>query len=135
MSRMEFKLTQPCALCPFRSDIRAFLSRSRAQGIALSLQEGTFACHETTSATKEQPRAKDGTFAPRVEQHCAGALILMMKSDHLGCLQQVASRLGWLDLDRLKLDAPVFDTFQAFIDAQPEPGTPIKLPRRIWYEH
>lgn len=130
---MEFNLTKPCEHCPFRCDIHAFLTEARAQQIALSLQEATFPCHHTTSATTPQPR-KNGKFAKRVHEHCAGALILMMKSNRFGTLQQIAYRLGLLDLDKLKLDAPVFDSFEQFIAAQPERGGRIRLPRRIWYE-
>jgi len=127
---MEFQLTQPCDNCPFRSDVVPYLNQARAEEIALQLERHTFACHKTTHVS--QGRDVMGRFAKRITQHCAGALILMLKTECLGDLQQIAERLGLFDPKLMKLDAPVVETFQQFIAAQP--GMVRSRRRRVWYD-
>jgi hypothetical protein len=115
---MEFRLKTPCPHCPFRSDIRPYLRRGRVEDLRRELNLKTFACHETTGATCEQPRDEWGRFAHRIEQHCAGALILGIKTDSQGQLQQVAERLGMYDRRKLNMVAPVYETWEAMIEAQ-----------------
>ena len=61
----------------------------------------TFACHETT----RQP----------VVQHCAGALILNEKLGRPNWRIRFAATLGLFDPSRLHLEAPVVDSFEAFV--------------------
>jgi hypothetical protein len=104
---MEFNLVGPCSDCPFRSDINPYLKSARVLQIVGDLETATFACHNTTSATKPQPRS-NGKFAKRIVEHCGGALVAMAKSEMFGCLQQVAERLGMWDSSKLQITAPVY---------------------------
>lgn len=81
------------------------------------LERKTFACHETTSVTTPQPRDARGRFAKRVLQHCAGALILMHKTDTQGDMQQVAERLELYSRHDLRMDSPVYETWEQMIEA------------------
>lgn len=113
---MEFGLTRPCALCPFRADVRPFLRRAKAEEITAALEHRTFYCHETVFVA--QKRDARGRFLPKVKQHCAGALVIMHKTDTQGDMQQIAERLGMYSRDDLRMDSPVYERFQAFIEAQ-----------------
>ena len=112
---MQFKLTKPCKHCPFRNDIAAFLTTGRAIEIAASLEkDATFPCHKTTM------HDDDGEYVQQegVEQHCAGALIILEKMNNQTQLMRIAERLLMYDRNRLDMNAPVFDTFDEFINAQ-----------------
>lgn len=125
---MNYGLKKPCAKCPFRSDIRPFLTAERVEEIAYSLQAGApFPCHATVDYSKVDEDG-DHEYAPTSrEQFCAGALILMEKefSENGGCLRNQAvrweTRLGGdFNPDNLDLTAPVFDSFDEMIEAQEE---------------
>lgn len=106
---MKFNLTSPCADCPFRTDIAFYLRKSRRQGIADALlHDETFACHKTVRQRKVE------------EQHCGGALGVLAKSGHLfdNWRLRFAAMLGLFKPDKLKFDAPVFETMQDFVDAE-----------------
>ena len=79
------------------------------------MEHKTFACHKTVHA--EQQRGSNGRFLKKTQHHCAGALIVMHKSDAQGDLQQIAERLGMYDRDKLKMDAPVYDSLDEFVEA------------------
>ena len=108
---MDFKLKHPCAGCPFRTDITFGFTRERAQEIAASLEDGTFPCHKTVDYALEDPcdQLNEGT------QHCAGAAIMRLKMGRPGRMLQIAERLGLVDLDGYRLDAPVFDSEHDFV--------------------
>lgn len=115
---MRFDMTKPCEHCPFRNDIKAFLRKARIEELRDQLTENrTFACHETTSVTKKQPRIR-GKFAKRINQHCAGALILLRKTNTEGAMQQIAERLGLYDPSILDMGSPVFDSWDDMVEAQ-----------------
>lgn len=100
---MKFDLTTPCKTCPFRTNcMGGWLGRERAQGIANALDEGSsFTCHNTRGKNSQQ---------------CAGALI-MLKRAHGGFsgALSVACALGLLRYQDLDLDAPIFDSLEAFV--------------------
>lgn len=106
-----FRLRRPCANCPFRTDcMEGWLQRGRAQEIANSIthEQAPFQCHETTEV---------GGAEPGHEEHCAGALILLEKSNiGPGQYARIAERLGFFDPEKLDLEAPVFDSIRAFIE-------------------
>lgn len=122
---MRYDLKTPCKNCPFRTDIPAFLTKGRAKEIASSLspprsdQGGTFPCHKTTVPDDE---SDDGEMRvlPK-SQHCAGALIMLAKSGrlHLNQTLLIMHRLGAFSPAALDLAAPVHQSAQAFIKAQP----------------
>lgn len=116
MPHFRFALKSPCTHCPFRSDIAPFLRKARVEEIVRAIEHKTFACHETVHTPQQRDRG--GRFMPRTHQHCAGALILMHKVERQGDMQQIAERLGLYDRDQLRMDAPVFDSFEQMIEAQ-----------------
>lgn len=114
---MHFDLTSPCPQCPFRTDIKPFLTRPRAKEIADGLlhQQATFACHKTTEHND------DGEHVLRdSEQHCAGALIVLEKMNRPNQMMRIMERIRLYNRHALKMEAPVFDTLRAFIAAQGE---------------
>ena len=111
----SYRLTAPCAHCPFRSDIRPYLRKDRVREIQRSLVLAEFPCHETTTHSAEDGEAvRTGN-----EAHCAGALILLEKIERPSQLMRIAERLGMYDRHKLRMNSPVFDSFQAMIRAQP----------------
>ena len=117
MSRINpYRLVSPCAHCPFRNDIPPFLTRARVREIQRSLECGEFPCHETVTYDED-----DGEYVPRDEAHCAGALILKEKLGESSQMMRIAERLGMYDPRKLKLDAPVYDSFDEMAAACARP--------------
>jgi len=110
---MNFKMTQPCAHCPFRKDIRPYLTRGKVREIERSLVHACFPCHETTQ------HDDDGAYLKTEEEtHCAGALILLEKLERPSQMMRIAERLHLYDRRKLNMKAPVFRSFKAMITAQ-----------------
>ena len=78
---MAYKLTRPCAHCPFRSDIPPFLRSARVSEIERGLERGEFACHATLDDDRwnENGDGEQDYYPNGTEEHCAGALILLEK--------------------------------------------------------
>lgn len=109
---MKFDLTRPCPLCPFRTDLDSgpYLYRERARQIVETLKTSTFECHETSGL-------KD---CKREAQHCAGALIMLERSDRPSQMMRIVERLGMYDRRKLDMSSPVFDTPEEWIEANNE---------------
>jgi hypothetical protein len=112
---MNFNLHKPCANCPFRSDITFYLPEARRREIADHLQaDGTFQCHKTTDGDWDD----DFNYVPTGnESHCAGALLVMLKSGAFDANWRLRFAVGFGLLDPNKLDqsVPVFDTLALFV--------------------
>lgn len=110
---MNFSLKRPCAKCPFRTDVRPYLRPERAEEILLAIteQDATFACHETT----EHDEDGDHMLTAK-EQHCAGALIMLEKMDQPNQMMRIAERMGFYDRTKLHMDAPVYDCADDMLD-------------------
>jgi hypothetical protein len=106
---MKYTKTTPCDNCPFRSDKPFHLGKGRVREIQRSLSRATFACHKTTEAG-----GCDG--GRNAEIHCAGALILLEKLDEPSQMMRIAERLGMYDRTKLKMDAPVYDSFEEMVE-------------------
>lgn len=107
---MLFEIKKPCALCPFRRDVRPFLSR-RAASIASELRNdhNWFACHETTGV-------KSGKRVRLENQsHCMGAAIVLWRSHLTNVPIRLALWLKLLDESVLNQPAPVFDSLEEFV--------------------
>lgn len=118
---MRFDLTKPCGNCPYRTDRPFYLCPERTAEILDAITDGqqTFACHKTVDYDAEdddEESAGDGRHTTKT-QHCAGALILLEKLERPNQMMRIAERLGLYDRRKLKMDAPVFDTPAAMIDA------------------
>jgi len=127
---MRFDLRRPCAKCPFRADIPAYLTRGRVDELRRELleQDKTFACHQTVdyAAMAEVALDDDDDEAAAYaaiphgeEQHCAGAAILLEKYDRPNQMMRWIARIGGYDCTKLDPCAPVFDTFDEMRKAQP----------------
>lgn len=114
---MNFNLTKPCKDCPFRTDIRPYLTMERAEEIveALTTMQGTFACHKTTKPSEDDDLEMVTTDK---SEHCAGALIMLEHIEQPNQMMRIAERLGMYDRTKLEMDAPVFDDPEGFIDMQ-----------------
>jgi hypothetical protein len=118
MSKREpYSMTSPCPSCPFRTDIPAYLTAARVREIQQGLIRSEFPCHKTTRHETDDDGGEH--YIPTgAEVHCAGALILLEKIGQPSQMMRIAERLGMYDAGKLKMDAPVFDTFGEMIAAQ-----------------
>ncbi len=117
---MNYTLTSPCAHCPFRKDIPAYLTKRRVQGFkeALVDDQQTFACHETTKHRGGDNPFNEGAVTADT-QHCAGAMVLLERLEKPNQMMRIAERLGLYDRRKLNMEAPVFKNFRDMIKAQP----------------
>jgi len=116
-----FRLTKPCATCPFRMDIVPFLHPARIDELQEGLVEGTFSCHKTVDYSS-CPEDDDGARLldrrnTQDEVHCAGALILLEKLEQPSQMMRIAERLGIYDRTKLDMRAPVYDSFEEMKEA------------------
>lgn len=124
-TRSPFKLKRPCAKCPFRTDVPgggAFIRRDRAVEIAQALANGsTFHCHSTVDYTAED---LDGNTMPNTSdsEFCAGAMIMLEKTDQPNQMMRIGERLGSYDPSALDMDAPVVDSPHEFIRHHSDEG-------------
>lgn len=114
---VDFKLKKPCVNCPFRTDVEPYLNRPRAKQICAALERGEFPCHKTVRHSYDY---EEGYRPSEGEQFCAGALAMMKKSGSWGQMARIAMRLRILDPDLIDGDAPVFESCESFIEAQPK---------------
>ena len=115
---MCFNLVRPCAHCPFRNDIPAYLTQDRVREIEESLDQGTFSCHETTVDVEDDDGCSD-RVSDENSQHCAGALILLTKMGQSSNMMRVGYRLGLYDPRALDMSSPVYTSFDEMVAAQP----------------
>lgn len=109
-------MTNPCPCCPFRTDITPFIRAVRAREIAHALteQQATFTCHQTTVACGDgSDNMENGPNA----QHCAGALIMLEHMERPNQLMRIYERIGGYDRTKLNMAAPVYKSTAAFIRA------------------
>ena len=94
----EFKLTKPCANCPFRSDDKAIsLAQGRREDIIEGLllgREPTFHCHKTVYRSDGRNHDDSGEFRPVDVCHCPGAAAVTRKFGRDTVVVQIASRMG-----------------------------------------
>lgn len=120
---MKFKLKTPCKDCPFRKDLpkhlNGWLGNARAKQIAndVLIHGENFACHKTTTHSKDGDQNRSGYLYTEKESQCAGAAIMQLKADNPSRWMQISERLGFdTGFKDLDLDSPVFDTPQQFIE-------------------
>lgn len=118
---LSFNLTTPCATCPFRTDIRAYLTKGRINEIEGSLVNGVFPCHNTMDYSHNDGDGEEDIMPKDTEKtaHCAGALILLEKLERSSQMMRIAERTNGYDPSKLKMDAPIFENFQQMRRAQP----------------
>jgi hypothetical protein len=116
--RMKLDLKKPCGgtcNCPFRTDsLKGWLGQERAEELVSALyeQDLTFSCHKTTTDTEDGfDHSSDNNT-----QHCAGAMIMMEKSEQANQMMRLMERIGLYDRNKLDMTSPVFDTPEQFIE-------------------
>jgi hypothetical protein len=100
-----YRLTTPCADCPFLREGGVRLTLARVRQIAggmLKRSGGEFSCHKTTGV--------EGKAAPGGRAHCAGALLFAEKNGNATQMMRIAERLRLYAHWRLRGHERVFDT-------------------------
>lgn len=121
---MEFALKKPCSNCPFLRTPFFYLHKKRKEEIASSLlfADQLFPCHKTTNGEwdEEYEEYTEGG----AEQHCSGALAVLLKEDRLfdNFPLRLAVKEKWLDTTKIDMEANTYETMQEFIDATDENG-------------
>lgn len=112
---MNYNLKKPCANCPFRSDIKPFITGARAKEICNSLveQQQTFPCHKTVKYDDDEG---NGRVVPKSE-HCAGAMIMLERMQRPNQMMRIAERLGIYDYRKLDMESPVYQNAAEMIAA------------------
>lgn len=119
---MRFDLKTPCKNCPFRTDATAirFACRERAEEIEESAYRNGFPCHLSAELEEETDFHEGGYVFDQLgkTQHCVGALIMHINDGFdstpgTGNDPDLFERLA----ARLDFKAPVFDSVEAFLDA------------------
>ena len=112
---MKFDLRRPCADCPFRTDVRPYLTAARVREIVHSITrlQQTFSCHKLNDFDDEGEVVE----GPR-SQHCAGALVFLERLGRPNQMMRIAERLGAYDHTQLDMDSPVYLTGAAMAKAQ-----------------
>ena len=116
---MKFDLKTPCKNCPFRNDETriTFACEERAREIAESAYRNGFPCH-LSAVLVEVNEDESGYSVGRDTQHCAGAIIMFLLDGNdtwpgIDNDEELAERLG----EQMDFNAPVFETEEAFIEA------------------
>jgi hypothetical protein len=123
---LKFDLKTPCKNCPFRSDATriTFACRERAEEIAEQAYRHGFPCHLSADYVEDDDTfdGESGGFVfGEKTQHCVGAIIMFLKDGHesgwpgIDNDEELAERLA----GQVDLYAPVFDSEEEFIEANP----------------
>jgi hypothetical protein len=122
MSAHKYGLVSPCKNCPFRTDIKPYITAARAADILRS--QGEFHCHKTITIGAEAIDDEvdcDDTFREVIDdknaQVCAGFLICLEHSGAPNQVMRIAERLGLYDRNKLRMDAPVYRGIEIAIRA------------------
>ncbi len=127
---MNYDMKKPCDKCPFRTDIKPYLRKSRVREIDRNLKHSEFPCHQTIdyNAIEEYRDSngleEDDDYIPSSildkTKHCAGALILLEKLGRSHQMMRISERFGDYKHTELDMKAPVFDSFEEMADVQPK---------------
>lgn len=108
-----FQIKKPCIDCPFvkGSSTNTTLAEGRMEDIIDSLhKDHIFSCHKTIDYS-QQDLMDDATTYQLQEQNqfCAGAMNYLVKEGRPNAQMQIAMRLGWLDVEKLKGQNTIID--------------------------
>lgn len=120
----DYGLITPCAQCPFRSDIKPYLSAARVREILTS--QGEFQCHKTIELGDGMVEGDENWVEVADDskaQVCAGFLICLEHDDAPNQMMRIAERLRLYDRSKLRMDAPVYRGVRAAIKAHGQRGT------------
>lgn len=113
------QLVRPCAKCPFRTDVKPYLTRARIRDIRYGVitRQGDFYCHQTT-AERDGDDGEGETVVTEKSKRCAGMTILCEKIGKPTQMMRIDERLGFYDPRLNDPNAPVFASFAAMERAQ-----------------
>src|SRR5690242_1901804 len=96
---MRYTMTTPCDQCPFldNAQMRHGFPMSRLREFA----SGEFPCHKSADGSSGEYLATTDSV------HCAGALIFNEKRDRPHQMMRICERLGFYDMTKLNMSAPV----------------------------
>lgn len=110
---MRYRLVTPCGNCPFRSDVKPYITAARAREILSS--RGEFHCHKTIELGDGLDDGVDGdtdhwreVVDDKNAQVCAGFLICLEHDNEPNQMMRIAGRVGLYDRRKLRMDAPVY---------------------------
>lgn len=111
-----YRIKKPCKDCPFLkgSSTNTTLAEGRMEEIIESLHnDNIFPCHKTIDYNDPQftDELDENTAFQLQEQNqfCAGAMQYLIKEGRLNAPMQIATRLGWLNIDSLKGQEAIID--------------------------
>ncbi len=83
---MEYYMKQPCKHCPYRRDVRPFLTAERGEELAYHAQNpyNSFSCHKTIVSDKEIGGEGDKMVCTENSKECAGFMTLQI-NEGMGC--------------------------------------------------
>lgn len=108
---MKYNRHTPCDNCPFRNDIRPFITAERVEEIF----GNAFPCHKTTQHDDEGEH-----IVTNREQHCAGSLILHEKMKQPHQMMRIMERINQYDYKKLDMTAPVYHDLEEMLAAHEE---------------
>lgn len=110
-----FKLKRPCSNCPFKKGQGELfaLTQERLTGI---IEAAAFQCHKTVQYGEDDAGNELHSSGDHPQQ-CAGLMAVLRNSDALNQIMQVASRLGYLDLEALDPDNEAYASIEDARDA------------------
>jgi hypothetical protein len=113
------QLVRPCAKCPFRTDVKPYLTKARVREIERSVvhRQSDFPCHQTTTAV-EDDNGESEMMVTSKSKRCAGMTILCEKIGHSTQMMRIDERLGFYNPELNDKSAPVFASFRAMEKAQ-----------------
>lgn len=115
---MNFDLKKPCPQCPFRTDIKPFITPERSEDICESLLSGRdFPCHKTTGSDDEGETTVESN-----SKMCAGAMIMLEHMKRPTQMMRISERLGIYDYKKLEMSSPVYEHVHDMIDRHYEEG-------------
>jgi len=127
---MKFDLKKPCDNCPFLREPYFHLGPDRREELADSLRRGmSFSCHKTVNYDDDEFAELDDDddddddddvhIPSQDEQHCAGALLTMMRCSRSTNMMHIAHRIGLFDADGLyegNMETDVYESLEEFED-------------------
>lgn len=112
---MKYTMASPCPHCPFRSNIKGYLTKERVVEIAQSVLAGSsFPCHKTTKEIEDDEGESD-MVATKDSQECAGAAIFAAKHGASSQMSRIAERLG-MKVSKLNMRAKVCNTVREMVE-------------------
>lgn len=107
-----YTLKSPCKDCPFRSDVKPYLSPARALEIMNeSYEDSNFYCHKTVDYSCDDG---EGKIADK-SRVCAGYLVTMEREGRANQPTRIAERLGLYDRTQLDMNAPTYESMNDWV--------------------